>query len=56
MGGLRKIDEVRGGVYEKYLTPTGGSMKKKVTSSKVVDHFHVKTSIIWGVYENFWIT
>ncbi len=29
MGGLRKIDEVRGGVYENYLTPIGGLRKKK---------------------------
>ncbi len=29
MGGLRKIDEVRAGVYENYLTPIGGSTKKK---------------------------
>ena len=46
--GDRKIDEVRWGVYENYLTPIGGSTKKNVTTSKVVDHFHVKTSIIWG--------
>ncbi len=48
-GGLRKIDEVRGGVYENYLTPIGGSRKKNETTSKVVDHFHVKTPTIWGV-------
>ena len=28
MGGLRKIDQVRGGIYENYLTPIGGSTKK----------------------------
>ncbi len=28
MGGLRKTDEVRGGVYENDLTSIGGSTKK----------------------------
>ena len=56
MGGLRKIDEVWGGVCENYLTPIGGLRKINVTTSKVVNHFLVKTSILWGVYENFWIT
>ena len=54
-GSTKKIVEVwgGGGVYENYFTPIGGSTKKKnVTISKVVDHFHVTTSIIWGVYEN----
>ncbi len=50
MGGLLKIDEVREGVHENYLIPIGGSTKKNVTTSKVVAHFYVKTSIIWGVY------
>ncbi len=27
-----------------------------MTTSKVVDHSHVKTPIIWGVYEKVWIT
>ncbi len=44
-GGLWKLFDSNRGVYE-----------KNVTTSKVLDHFHVKTSIICGVYENFWIT
>ena len=38
--GLWKLFDSNRGLYE-----------KKVTTSKVVDHFYVKMSIIWGVYQ-----
>ncbi len=56
--GLRRINDIWGGVYEKFCAPLGGdwgSMENKAMACAVIGSLSRKNAEIWGVYEKFWI-